>query len=394
MIYLLWLLPVLVGLILYLVHQSIEVVKLSAIALVAIMIYTLVHQAIMKDNLTRDTEWWGNYAVSVHYYDDWDEEVPCRHPIYCTRYYECGDGKTSRTCSDTYVCGYEHSYDVDYHPEYWSMRFDNGQENTISRNSYLYYCELWGNKKHFVELNRDYHSNDGNDVACDWNRLPETSETMITEHNYENRVQASTSVFKAAKVDTGEVKKYKLFEYPLCVSQQQPILLGIQTTASNDKLLRYINGFYGSRKQFKLFICCWFNQSEITAEKQHSYWNNLNKNEFLVCLGLNKDSTVQWCKTYSWMDRPVLSVKTEQFFRDNKKLNLYRFANWLPKNIQAHWSRKHFRDFKYLKVELTQSQYTIIFIVVFVLSILQFIIINKIARDYESNYSQSYRRFR
>lgn len=387
MIYLLWLLPVLVGLILYLVHQSIEVVKLSAIALVAIMIYTLVHQAIMKDNFTRDTEWWGNYAVSVHYYDDWDEEVPCTHSYSCN----CTTDKDGRESCST--C-YEHAYDVDYHPEHWTIRYDNGVEYEIDRNHYIFLCSLWGNKKYFVELNRDYHSNDGDDMACNWDKDPITSKVITTQHNYENRLQTSSSVFKAAKIDSIEVKQYKLFDYPLCIGGKQEVLLGLKTTDINNKLLQYINGFYGSRKQFKLFICCWFNQSEITAEKQRSYWNNLNKNEFLVCLGLNKDSTVQWCKTYSWMDRPVLSVKTEQFFRDNKKLNLYRFANWLPKNIQAHWSRKHFRDFKYLKVELTQSQYTIIFIVVFILSILQFIIINKIARDYESNYSQSYRRFR
>lgn len=262
------------------------------------------------------------------------------------------------------------------------MKYDNGNENNISQSDYSYWCVLWGNKKHKIELNRDFHSNDGDDMACDWDLRAISSETMITEHTYENRVQASNSVFKADNVDSADISQYKLFEYPACKSGKQKIVLGpVLIDKETDKLLEYINGYYGSKKQFKLIVCLWRNQSEITAERQHSYWGNLNKNEFLVCIGVDGANQIQWCKSYSWMDKPVLSVKIEQWFRDNKSLNLKAFAKWLPANIEEYWQRKHFKDFNYIQIEVTQSQYNSIFIVVFILCVIQAIITVRICRQ-------------
>lgn len=390
MILILLCIPIITSLLLWFVFKNKISIQLSSICTVIILGYILIHTYIIKQNLTNDTEWWGNYITRVNYYDDWDEEVPCRHPIYCTETYtyECGDGKTSRTCTGTrtYVCGYEHPYDVDYHPEYWTKEFDNSEEYNISASEYYKYASKWGNEFYKEELNRDYHSNDGDDKVCDWNNDPLTSEAIITEHTYENRIQASHSIFKAEKIDTSEVKSYKLFEYPECINGKQNCLLGLKGSKETNKLLEYINGYYGSRKQFKLFICCWENQSEITAEKQHSYWDNLNKNEFLVCLGLDKNKNITWCKTYSWMDKPTLSVKTERYFKNNNKLNLKEFLNWLPNKIENNWSRKQFKDFKYIKVDITLSQYLIIFFIVVVLSIIKFIIISSYLKNQKYGY--------
>ncbi len=379
MIYLLWLLPVLVSIILYAILKASDVFKIGAVFTVITIIYSLIHVNVVESNLTSDTEWWGNYAKSIHYYDDWDEEVPCRHPIYCTRSYECGDGKTSRTCTESYVCGYEHAYDVDYHSEYWTIRWDDNSEYHISPTEYIFLAERWGNKFYKVELNRDYHSNDGDDKACDWDLRPESSENLITEHTYENKVQASNSVFKADRVDSTDIKEYRLYEYPKCVNGKQSVVLGpVKVDEATKKLLEYINGYYGSKKQFKLLICLWRNQSEITAERQHNYWENLNKNELLVCIGVDNANQVQWCKSYSWMDRPLLTVKVDQWFKDNRSLSLSRFSRWLPRNIEEYWQRKHFRDFNYLKIEITQSQYTVIFIVVLILCLIQALLTKKI----------------
>ncbi len=250
-------------------------------------------------------------------------------------------------------------------------------EIEISCASYRNYVQQWGDKTYKIELNRDFHDNDGDDVACNWDLIPEHSETYTTVKTYENRVMASNSVFKADKVDSIDKKQFKLYEYPECKDAQQAIVLGRQASFAEEKYLRYINGYYGSKKQFKLFVCVWDDMSETAAERQHSYWENLNKNEFLVCLGTNKSNEIKWVKCYSWMDRPTLGVATEQYFRDNRKLDILKFAKWLPKQIETLWSRKRFRDFKYLKVEITYSQYTAMFIVVVLLSLIQAFIIYK-----------------
>lgn len=370
MIYLIWLLPLLVALVTYVIFRNALAIKVGAFGIAITIIYSLSHVAIAKHGMMQDTEWWGNYAVSVHYYDDWDEEVHCRHSYKCNCYTTTDkDGHSHEHCSTCYY----HAYDVDYHAEHWSMRYDNGEEHRITKYEYDKYCKMWGDKKYKIELNRDYHSNDGDDMACNWNLVPNTCESITTEHTYENRVQASNSIFKASHVDTTEVRQYKLYNYPTCSNGYQQVVLGYNGHIDDEtiRLLKYINGYYGSKKQFKLFVCCYYNQAELVAERQHSYWDNLNKNEFLVCVGLNKNNEIQWAKSFSWMDKPMLSAQADQYLRATKTFSPKEFAKWLPANIENHWHRKHFRDFNYLQVDITQSQYTAIFIVILLMCIAQ-----------------------
>lgn len=379
MTYLLWLIPILAAIVLFALTKNTIAFKIGGAAFVAVLTYTLVHSAIMRSNLTSATEWWGNCVKSVHYYDDWDEEVSCRHPIYCTESYECGDSKHSRTCTREYVCGHEHLYDVDYHPEYWTLMWDDKSEKEITHQQYDRYSGSWGGKLYKIDLHRRYHSNDGNDMACDWDGRPETSETRVTEHRYENRVQASNSVFRADRVDSTDVSQYKLFEYP---RDGRRIVMGaVIVDSATCKMLDYVNGYYGSRKQFKLFVCVFRGQPEVAAERQHSYWRNLNKNELLVCVGVDGANKVQWSRSFSWMDVPVLSVKVDRWFAEHKRLDLASFSRWLPAQVESDWSRKHFKDFNYIKIDITQSQYNTLAIVVVIMCLVQIAVTLYVIRD-------------
>ena len=73
MIYLLLLLPVLTCLILYIVLRNTIAFKVGGLFVLITLCYSLAHESSMKTSLTTDTEWWGNYATSIHDYDDWDD---------------------------------------------------------------------------------------------------------------------------------------------------------------------------------------------------------------------------------------------------------------------------------------------------------------------------------
>lgn len=377
MIYFIWLIPILVGIISFAILKYKNALPVSITSLVIVIIYTLIHKYTALDSQTKDVEWHGNYATAVNYYEDWNERVSCRHPIYCTKKVRYKSGKHWHTRNQRYVCGHRHFYDVDYHPEYWNIKYNNGDNAGINRLDYENYRKIW-NKEFKTELNRKIHDNDGDMFTITWNNKPITSTVLITEHFYENRLLASHSVFKADKVDSIDVKQYKLFKYPKVLGTNQQVVLGINIPDTTKKLFDYINGYYGSKKQFKLFVCCYFNQPELAAERQHSYWENLNKNEFLVCIGLNKDSSIQWVKSYSWMDNNTLSIKTESFIKEKSKLDLNRLAKWLPVAIDKYWDRKHFKDFDYIDIDIDNSHYTIMFIVTVLISVIQFIVIYKI----------------
>ena len=312
----------------------------------------LLMNTIMVAYNTSDTEYLGSYITRVNYYEPWDEEVPCRHPIYCTRTYKCGKS----ICTSTYVCGHVHSYDVDYHPGEWTKEDNYKSEYSISQSEFNYLRKLFNTKEYFVELNRDYHSIDGDAYSTDWAGEAERSSTIIKEGSYTNKIRASHSVFKFEDITEKEKKKWSLYDYPEVQDYKQKVVLGKKVDGMTEKRLQYVNGFYGPKKQFKLFVLFFKNQSMEVVNKQRSYWEGGNKNEFVVCIGTDNSGNFEWVDAFSWMSKPALEAEVEDFIADNEDVTLKKFAKWLPQQVSEHWKRRDFKDFEYLQIELTSTQ--------------------------------------
>lgn len=329
----------------------------------------LLMNTIMVAYNTSDTEYLGSYITSVNYYEPWNERVSCRHPIYCTRTYPCGTSKNPRTCTSTYVCGHVHPYDVDYHPEEWTKEDNYGREYSISHSEYLALKKLFNTRDQFVELNRDYHTIDGDEYLTPWAGEPERSSTIVKEGSYTNKIRASHSVFKFENVTEEEKIKWKLYDYPSVSDYQQKVVLGKKLSATTERKLQYLNGYYGPKKQFKMFILFFKNQSHSVVRKQRSYWEGGNKNEFVVCIGTDKNGKFQWVDAFSWMSKPSLEVEVEDYISKNKDMSLKDFADWMPKQIETKWYRRDFKDFEYLQVELTETQLWWVMIVLMIYNI-------------------------
>ena len=68
----------------------------------------------------------------------------------------------------------------------------------------------------------------------------------------------------------------------------------------NQQSIRRVNAFCGHDNQIHVFVLL-FKASEgiEIAYRQRSYWKGFNKNEFVVCLGMDGNS-VKWCQPMSW----------------------------------------------------------------------------------------------
>jgi len=345
-----------------------------AVLVLPTSIIILLLNTIMVAYNTSDTEYLGSYTKKVTYYEPWDEEVPCRHPIYCTRSvpYSCGNSKSPRTCyrTETYVCGHVHAYDVDYHSEHWEKEDNFGHGHGISQSEFNTLKKRFNTKEYFVELNRDYHSIDGNAYSTDWDKNPEHSDVMTTSGSYVNKVRASHSVFKFQNITDKEKKAWKLYDYPEIDGDYQPVVLGKKMPEMTDRKLQYINGFYGPEKQFKMFILFFKNQSMSMVNKQRSLWEGGNKNEFIICIGVDEAEKFEWVDAFSWMDRPELEVEVEDYFNTTGDVELLKFSEWMPEQVEQHWKRKNFDDFEYLQMELTETQLWWVMIIVMIYNIL------------------------
>ncbi len=341
----------------------------AALLIVPSALLVLLLNWIMVTSNESDTEYWGGYVTKVIYYEPWDEEVPCRHPIYCTG--TTTDSKGNTTTYE-YECGHMHTYDVDYHPACWSKITNTGQHIAISKYVFDVLHRRFGTAPYFIEMNRDFHSIDGDAYGTDWDETPERVEVLTFEKSYKNKVKASHSIFKFESIDEKAKAAWHLYDYPKVSESEsyyQPCVLGKKITSDIDRKLQYLNGWYGAHNQFRMYIMYFIGQSMEVAYKQRSYLEGGNKNEFIVCIGTDSMGNYKWNKCFSWMDKPELEVVAEGWLNDHgsadKTVNLASFADWLPKQIENHWHRKRFRDFEYLQVEISPTQLIWLFILVF-----------------------------
>ena len=88
-----------------------------------------------------------------------------------------------------------------------------------------------------------------------------------------------------------------------------------------------------------------------SVEKQRSYWQGGNKNEFVVCIGISKMTTVKWARAFSWADEPKLEVAVAAWFREHTYFDLRAFHAWMKEHYWI-WERKEFADFDYIQISL------------------------------------------
>lgn len=306
-----------------------------------------------------DTEYLGDYITKVRHYDDWDEWV---HRT-CTRTVK--SGKT--TITQTYDCSYRQ-----YHPERWSYFDQDGEEH------WLFYEEefdeivrRFGTKMIFVDMHRRYYTDDGDAQEYRWNGSEKTAWPVTHSHTYKNKLQNSRSIFNFEEIDKEYADSVGLYDYPpIEMYDQNPILSHtIKLPKNQEDALRYTNGFYGKKHQFRVFVLLFENKDIEISEKQRSYWKGGNKNELVVCLGV-KDNKVDWCNAFSWCDVPTIDVKTETYFTQNDTLDLKAYSDLLRESLDnGEWVRKNFEDFSYLKPELSLTQQIWILVISILLNV-------------------------
>ena len=106
------------------------------------------------------------------------------------------------------------------------------------------------------------------------------------------------------------------------------------------------------------------------VHKQRSLWEGGNKNEFIICIGVDEAEKFEWVDAFSWMDRPELEVEVEDYFNTTGDVELLKFSEWMPEQVEQHWKRKNFDDFEYLQMELTETQLWWVMIIVMIYNIL------------------------
>ena len=370
----LFILPFIVALFLLLFFRKETMIWEYVLLIVPSLLLLLVIRLIMISVNQTDTEYLGDYITKVRHYDEWDEWV---HRT-CTRTYKVGN--TTRT--ETYDCSYRQ-----YHPEKWTYFNSRGKEYPIFfKEDFEYIKNRFNSPMKFVDMKRRYHRIDGDAQDYYWDGKEDTFYAVTEPNVYVNKVQKSKSIFGFEEISKKEANEVGLYDYPYIERNDQLPVLSDSIIVDGKEIdaVRFVNGMYGSKYQFRLYILLYKDSDIEISEKQRSYWVGGNKNELVVCLGVNGDKKIQWCNAWSWCDVPTLEVKTESYFAEKDSLDIISYTQYVRKMLEDNeWERKEFSDFDYIRAELSTGQeiWLLILIGLYNIGISIFIILNGFRND-------------
>jgi hypothetical protein len=336
--------PLLVAFILYKYFSHKTVWWEFFIPLVASLIFTFSMKLTIEAVQVSSKEYWGSIVDRVEYYEDWNEWITQT----CTRSC-CCDSKGENCGTETYDCSY-----CLYHPPIWRIVTTTGETIDIDQSEYVSIKRKLGNEQ-FFELNRSYYTDDGDEYYSKWQNDSSTAIPVTTLHHYENRVKAADqSVFHFEDVSKADVKKYSLKEYPEILTyykMQSVIGDSSEDALLADKKFCYINGLLGHKKEVRIFVLIFKNQPIDAGLYQEWYWSGANMNEFVICIGIDKERNVKWCKPISWTRSEILKAEVKNFVQSQTKLNLSDVADFTKKQVDKEFVRRSFKEFNYLTVE-------------------------------------------
>jgi len=178
-------------------------------------------------------------------------------------------------------------------------------------------------------------------------------------------------------VSKSDVKEYGLFEYPKVNGYHQNCILGIDQIQwipgpEKDTLIKmvdYLNGEMGPRKQLRTWILFFEDKPELSAFMQEAYWKGGNKNEMVVCIGLSsRTRDLQWVKAFSWTPNRTLLVEIRENIMNTKKFSGKALYEVLRRDLEG-FQRKQFKEFSYITVDPPSWAITVTFLITIIITV-------------------------
>lgn len=305
----------------------------------------LLHWAFYR-SFTSCGEFLGSLVSSIHYEAPWTEVV--------VRYETKTDskGRTQTVRRVSYV----------YHPEQHYFFTSIGSRYGMNRSFFCHVRDLWG-----VFMHRDRwigaNIRGGVRTGCHYN-FSDLEPTRYNDnrywvpvsesHTYRNKIRCSNSIFKFEKISDEKARELGLIDYPIISGIDAPAILSKDFTVPYyaDDLFRKFNAGVAPRRQMRLYVLLFDWKKGIgISELQQAYWQGGNKNEFIICIGLDDSATIRWARAFSWADEQQLEVEVAQELMNKERLDWEFLYHWLENNIYR-WKRKEFKDFNYIHVTL------------------------------------------
>ena len=322
---------------------------------------------------TGDLEWCTDQVVRIEY-----------HEAYTERWTEIQTTTDSKGKMRTKIV-----HRVRHNPEMW-YKCTNSWDASISEKEYNRIRNHWAPEA--TPIYKDlYHSRQaldggrGDMYYVNWPNIDKKIEAVTWTQRYENRIQASHSVLKFRELSKEE--KVGLYELPKpdwdhnCDSI---IGDGGPTYHAGNKRLTQWNAKVGPRpwNHYKVACRIWIvvfkDQPLQKALDQENYWYGGNKNEFILCVGVDKDYKVKWSHVISWTKNERLKIQAKDAVKIGQQLDLVDAADTVGILCYNSYLRRSFKEFNYLHIEPTPTMIWVTWILTFIvnLGVCVFVVLN------------------
>lgn len=204
---------------------------------------------------------------------------------------------------------------TEYHPPTWTAYDNNGCGLSISPSKFDWFCSHFGNRKFESRFHFGQSSwGDGNAYSTAFAGGDEKMVVMTTSHSYTNKVAATNSIRPYPKI----TDKTGLYDYPLADGFETWSILGDDRyTEANGRLCRW-NAKLGREKQVRIWLLIYRDEPIQRALDQESYWQGGNKNELVLCVGLDASDKLEWAHAFSWTEVESLVSQVKADAMDQK----------------------------------------------------------------------------
>jgi hypothetical protein len=154
----------------------------------------------------------------------------------------------------------------------------------------------------------------------------------------------------------------------------------------------------------RLWVLIFQDQDREAALIQQQHWKNGNKNEFTMCIGVDKTGKVQWAEVFSWTERDELPVMARDYMEKMGTVTdatLLELAKWSEKNICTTYVKPEFTD-KYAHLSVDPPLWVVItvwcIITAAIVGMCIFIVVNELEegenlRNFRDNNRRRYHRW-
>ena len=209
-------------------------------------------------------------------------------------------------------------------------------------------------------------------------------------HTYTNKVKSSYSIFKHKYINLDDYPG--LPEYPTEKTSYYSInrLLGnFKNKAVKSKYLDTINANLNdtnnknnkektkSYKQVNLILVNFGNKDENYGYALQDYWENGNKNDFVITFGTDKKGKPTWCYAFSWSDVEILKTDVREVIMSvnniNKEYN--KTLDNISDLIEEKYKRREFAEFDYIQVEIGMLSKILLIIILIIAIVISMVVV-------------------